>query len=93
MCALPLLSASIAVLKPMEVLRESLPWQCGPTDFALPRLPKQLNLRHSDPTIQHANAGYVLAISHLINHPGYNSGAFLAVRDYVNAEGDEDIND
>ena len=80
-------------LKSGEALQGLLYCQCGPTDLALPRLPKQLNLRHSNPTIQHAKACYVLAISHLINYPGDNSGAFLAVRDYVNAEGDEDIND
>jgi hypothetical protein len=33
----------------------------------------------------------VLAISHLINHPGDSTGAFQAVLDYANIEGNDDI--
>lgn len=46
---------------------------------------------HPDPTVQHASACYVLAISHLINHPGDSTGAFQAVLDYANIEGNDDI--
>lgn len=53
----------------------------------------EASMTHSNPTVQHANACYVLAICHLINHPGDSPGAFQAARDYANEEGDDDIRD
>jgi ADP-ribosylglycohydrolase len=50
-------------------------------------------MTHSNPTIHHANACYVLAISHLINSPGDNTGAFAAAKTYAEAQGNEDIKD
>lgn len=53
----------------------------------------EASMTHPNPTVQHANACYVLAICHLINHPGDNIGAFQAARNYANVEGDDDIRD
>lgn len=50
-------------------------------------------MTHPNLTIQHANACYVLAICHLINYPGDNTGAFQAARNYAHEQGDEDIRD
>jgi len=53
----------------------------------------EASMTHSNPTIQHANACYVLAISHLINRPGDIAGALKAATDYANTEGNEEIKD
>jgi ADP-ribosylglycohydrolase len=50
-------------------------------------------MTHPHPTIKHASACYVLAISHLINNPGDYQGAFQVAQDYATTEGNDDIND
>ena len=51
----------------------------------------EASMTHSNPTIQHANACYVLAISHLIRDPGNKSEAFGAAKHYADTEGNDDI--
>lgn len=51
----------------------------------------EASMTHSNLTIHHANACYVLAIAHLLNHPGDNTGAFAAAKNYADAEGNDDI--
>ena len=51
----------------------------------------EASMTHSNLTIHHANACYVLAISHLINHPGDNNGAFASARNYADTQGNDDI--
>jgi len=51
----------------------------------------EASMTHSDLTIHHANACYVLAIGHLLNHPGDSSGAFAAAKNYAETEGNDDI--